>query len=174
MNHDDLFKKVKADLFLSATKYESLLNVKILFFNDGFINQKTYTARFYKENFLHLTGVETPLPAKDFFEKCLANSIIESDINDLENNYRKKISGKLKSLKLIDEYFNQELEIQENFQRNTVSCIVATSDGIKTIGFVNTYPIIRPMTILDRNKLDKNKPVFTIKPIITKIKKSPR
>ena len=164
MNHDDQFNKFISTLYSAAKEYSKLLNLSIIFESKQFANQKSYTARFYKENFLHLTGVKTGCTALDFYEKCFNETILISDINNFEKEYRNKIARKLKHLQRISQYFLNDLQVQENFEKNTVSCVVATSDGEKTIGFANTKPIIRIKTLLDRNQLNPNKPILTIKP----------
>lgn len=167
MNHDDQFQKLKTDLQIAAYNYNQLTNKSILFHSEEFKIQKTYIARFYIQNFLHLTGVKTSNSTQTFFEKCLSGSIEKVDIDNFPVEYRTKIKTKVKHLLNINTYFDNELAVQEDFKKNTVSCALATTDGIKTIGFVNTKPIIRPKTIMDKNRLNLEKPIYKIKPIIT-------
>lgn len=174
MKHDELFKKLKADLKIAAYEYSKLFDLTIIFKCDKFKNTKAYKARFYKQNFLHLTGAKTKLHTSDFFEKCLSGKIEITDICNFPQEYRSIMLSKIRNLKSIFYYFNHELQIQEDFKRNTVSCVIATSDGIKTIGFVNTKPYIRPMTIMNKNKLDNNENIYTLLPLIKIKKNKPR
>jgi hypothetical protein len=169
MDHDEQLKKIIADLKTVAYKYQSLLGLTIVFRSKDFIHRKTYKARFNKENFLHLTGIQTKLKAIDFFEKCCLGTIAEADLLNFPEEYDSKIFIKLRNLKHIDTYFSQELMFQEDFKKNVVSCLVASSDGFKTLGFVSTGVILLPMTLLNRNQLDPNKPIIKVFPKIIDI-----
>jgi len=164
MDHDERFNKLIEDLYQAAKNYEQLLNKTVIFSNSEFLIQKTYNAKFYKDNFLHLTGVKTKIVAKDFFDRCLKKDLTESDITNFKDEYRSRISGKLKNLLFINTFFDQELEAQESFTKNSIICAIATSDGVKTFGFVQAGKILLPMTILNRNRLDASKPILKIKP----------
>ena len=166
MDHDEQFKKIIADLKTVAIKYQSLLDLTIIFKSKDFVHRKTYRAHFNKENFLHLTGIQTKLKAIEFFEKCLSSNIEPSDLLNFPQEYNSKIFIKIRNLKHIDTYFYQELMFQEDFQKSVVSCLVASTDGFKTLGFVSTGVILLPMTLLNRNQLDPNKPIIKILPII--------
>ena len=175
MDHDERFNKLIEDLYQSAKNYEQLLNKTVVFSNSEFKIQKTYNAKFYKDNFLHLTGVKTKIVAKDFFDRCLKKDLTLNDITNFKDEYRSRISGKLNNLLFINTFFNQELDVQESFAKNSVICAIASSDGIKTFGFVQAGKILLPMTILNRNRLDINKPIYRVKPkIINQKQKSPR
>ena len=174
MDHDERFNKLIEDLYISAKSYETLLDKKIIFECKEFVKQKNYEARFYEDNYLHLTGIKTKLNAKEFFKECLTKTISITDILNFPKEYHSKISGKLKNIQNIGLFFNQKLEMQESFIRNTIICAVASSDGFKTLGFVLAGKLLLPMTILNRNKLDPTKDIFNVKPRIIEIKKSPR
>ena len=106
---------------------------------------------------------------KDFFEKSLNKTISTNDINDIESTLEKyKIIDKLNCLQEISKCFDNILCVQENFTKNTIACTLATTDGNKTIGFIKAGCVNRPMTLLDKNKLNPNKPIYRIKPIIKK------
>ena len=167
MTNDELFELLKTELYTAANKYATLLNHTILFSSENFKNQTNYIIKFYPTNFLHLTGLKTKLNPKLFFEKCLKNNLNQIDLNNFsKNNYRRLIKGKLYALNQIDLYFYQELNVQEDFERNTVICSIATSDGIKTIGFAKANKVCVPKTILNKNKLDPLKCIYKVTPII--------
>ena len=162
----------KSELYIASQKYGSLINHSFLIYSKQLENKKGYLLRFYQGNFLHLTGVKTNLSAKEFYLKCFNDTLEQKDLTNLSNNtYRRLLKGKLYALKQIDQYFYQTLDVQENFERNSVLCTIATSDGIKTIGFAKVNKINVPKTILNKNKLDLNKPIYTIKPTIKEITK---
>ena len=172
MKQDELFKLLKSELHIASKKYGSLIDQSFLIYDDQLENKKGYLLRFYKNNFLHLTGVKTNLSAKEFYFKCFNDTLKQNDLTNFSNNtYRRLFRGKLYALKQIDQYFYQTLDVQENFERNSVLCTIATSDGIKTIGFAKVNKINVPKTILNKNKLDLNKPIYSIKPTIKEIAK---
>ena len=171
MNHDDQFQKLKTNLQIAANSYNQLTSKSVIFHSEQFTKQKTYVARFYIQNFLHLTGIKTSLTTEEFFAKCTSGTIEQVDIKNFPEEYRTKINTKVKNLLTVNSYFSQELDVQEDFKKNTVSCALATTDGIKTIGFANTKPVMRPKTIMDKNRLDLSKPILKIKPKTISLRK---
>ncbi|MCQ2815503.1 MAG: PBECR4 domain-containing protein, partial [Bacilli bacterium] len=57
---------VRNQLVEAAKSYSKLLNVKITVSSNLFVVSDKYILRFYKTNFLHLTGVKTNLNAEEF------------------------------------------------------------------------------------------------------------
>ena len=161
---------IKNKLVQAANSYSCLLNKKIVLSSDEFEYTDQYIIRFFKTNFLHLTGVKTILSAEDFFNKCLNDTIIEDELDVTSTKEQKGLVRlKMKHLPLINTFFNQELLVQEKFDKGSIKCLIATSDGKCTIGFVDAKYHVRPKTILDKNHLRKDKKIITIEPIIIKI-----
>lgn len=162
--------KVKNQLIEAANNYSKLLNIEILISSEYFSHGKEYVLRFYKSNFLHLTGVKTELKADNFFNKCFDGTI---DENDFDCDSQKEIKGfvrqKLKHLLYIDTIFSQKLKFQENFKKGTISCSIASSDDNCTIGFADAKYYLRPQTLLDKNHLSKNSLIIEVVPKIKKI-----
>ncbi len=131
-----------------------------------FINNGEYKLRFFKTIFLHLTGLRTCLSSKDFYDKCYKGTILESEYKIGPNNDRKTVKRKLKNLVNIGNIFNKEIMVQEYFVKNQITCRIATSDGNCTIGFVDAKFYLRPKTIMANNHLDKNRPIYTVLPLI--------
>lgn len=157
-------------LAIAATEYKKLLNKKIILHSKNFLYSNEYVIRFYETNFLHLTGLKTFLTPKDFFFKSLNKTISVDDITDFtEKNKLYTIKNKLDGLKDITLCFSNNLQVQENFKRNSINCTIATSDGNRTIGFIKAGSINRPMTFLNKNKLNQNEPIQIVKPIIINI-----
>ena len=73
------------------------------------------------------------------------------------------IKKKLSHLVSIDTFFDNEILIQEDFEKGLVRCYVATSNGKCTLGFVDAKYYVRPNTILANNHLDQSKPILTIR-----------
>ena len=63
-------------------------------------------------------------------------------------------------------FFSEEIEVQEDFEKGTIKCLLGVSDNKCTIGFANAKYYLRPQTILDKNHLDKTKDIVIVKPII--------
>ena len=167
MNIIPFKETIRNRLIDSAIKYHSLLDKKIFITSESFTIKKEYILRFYKTNFLHLTGVKTSLSPLDFFNKCFEGTILFEDF-DCESTTQLKGLVRLKTKNLInlDEFFNKEIEVQEDFEKGSIKCLLGASDNVCTIGFVDAKYCLRPKTILDRNHLDKNKPIIRVNPII--------
>ena len=157
---------IKQALIDSAQSYFKLLNKSVILTSPSFVNQNSYTLRFFKTNFLHLTGLKTSLSTEDFFLRCYAGTILESDYSLGPNNDRKTVKRKLKNLVNIGEFFKTEIMVQETFIKNQIVCRIATCDGKCTIGFVDAKYYLRPKTILANNHLDVDKPILKVVPII--------
>ena len=158
---------IKEKLTLAANNYSKLINKKIIIASNDFEYAESYVIRFYKTNFLHLTGVKTELSAEHFFEKCLAGSLFEEEFDCDSTDQRKGLVRlKMKHLININTFFNQLLMVQENYGKNAIKCVVATSDGKCTIGFADAKYCVRPKTILDKNHLKKDQKIINVTPNI--------
>jgi len=166
------FKRtIKDKLIQAAINYSKLIQKEIVITSCSFEYSNSYTIRFFKTNFLHLTGVSTSLSSEVFFEKCFNGSIGESDFNiDKTIEQKGLVRLKMKHLPFINSFFEGNLLVQENFQKGSIKCLVATSDGRCTIGFVDAKYHVRPKTILDKNHLNKNKKIISVIPIINDLK----
>ena len=159
---------IRNHLIESAKKYRFLLNKRIVLSSDAFANRNEYIIRFYETNFLHLTGVKTKLSTMEFFDKCVGGEITLDDFDcESTNQIKGLVRLKMRNLINIDTFFNDEIEVQEDFEKGSIKCLLGTSDNKCTIGFVDARYCVRPKTILDKNHLDKNKAIIKIKPIIT-------
>ena len=159
--------KVREKLVQAAGNYAKLLDKEIILASDSFENTNLYIIRFFKSNFLHLTGVYTNLATEEFFEKCFDGSISENDFNiEVTPEQKGLVRLKMKHLPFINSFFETGLLVQENFQKGSINCLVATSDGKCTIGFVDAKYHVRPKTILDKNHLQKDKRIIKINPVI--------
>ena len=148
-------EKCLALLNEAAKKYQTLLGKDFIIESLDFKNRSMYVLRFYKGNFLHLTGVKTKIKPAIFFEKVVNN---ELTISDFDCDSTKELKGftqeKIPHLLNIDTFFHKPLEIQENYSRGKVTCLIATSDGTFTLGFTGGSGPLNPMTLLNRNTID--------------------
>ena len=142
-------------IVLAAKKYNKLLKKDIVIESAFFQSRKKYILRFYEGNFLHLTGVKTKIKPSIFFEKALNNKL---DVADFDCDSTKELKGytqeKIPHLISIDSFFDKALEIQENYSRGKVTCLIAASDGTFTLGFTGGNGPLNPMTLLNRNMID--------------------
>lgn len=150
-------ESTRAKLITASKAYNKLTNRIFSISSEHFRFQSEYLLKFYKDNFLHLTGIETDLKAGDFFEKCLNESISIEDFDcDSNSALKGKVREKLKNLLLLDGFFNRELVMQESFEKNRVKCKIATSDGKFTLGFVAISKKIHvPLTLLNKNQISE-------------------
>lgn len=145
-------------LHKAAKKYNKLLGKDFIIESKDFKNWERYILRFYEGNFLHLTGVKTNIKPSIFFEKALTNHLT---INDFDCDSTKEIKGytkeKIPHLLDIDIFFSKNLEIQENYTRGKVFCLIAASGGNFTLGFTGGSGALNPMTLLNRNTINHDK-----------------
>lgn len=109
---------IKKCLLDSAKEYSFYLNKAIYIKNIGFENKKEYIIRFYKTNFLHLTGIKTHLSAAEFYDKCISENI---EINDFDCSSTKELKAlvktKIKNFHHFSKFFDHEIFFQERFQK---------------------------------------------------------
>lgn len=162
--------KVRKQLIEAAKSYSKLLKVKITISSNLFVVSNKYILRFYKTNFLHLTGVKTKLSTEEFFNKCFNDLITEDDFDcDSTKELKGFVRQKIKHLVNFDSIFTQKLLFQEKFVKGKISCTIATTNGECTIGFIDAKYCVRPKTVLDKNHLDKNKNIIEVVPLIENI-----
>ena len=149
-------ESILSKLFVAAKEYEKLLGFSFVFKSNHFIYRSEYLIKFYKDNFLHLTGVETRLNAKEFYDKCVSEDLKLEDFEcEKTNELKGKVREKLKNLSNLGTFFNRNLIFQEMLEKNRVKCKIASSDGKYTLGFVQTSRFIHvPLTLLNKNQID--------------------
>ena len=154
------FKERVRSLIISAAKaYSTLLGTDYIIQSEQFVYRKEYIIHFKQDNFLHLTGVKTKLHAKHFFTKALKEKITESDYDcDSYDSLRRSVEKKLRVLVEIGNFFDGRLLFQEKYERNSIKCIIASANQKCTIGFTGADKL-RPMTILNHNRLNPNNTV---------------
>ena len=172
MNESKYEDQLLYNLTAVAGEYKKLLQKEITLACDDFLINKEYKIRFYETNFLHLTGVKTNLSPLTFFEKCYYHEIKIEDIKNLDKIRKNLIKDKLSVLMDLSKFFNKNISAQENYSRNLISCAIATSDGVRTIGFCKAGPIYAPKTLLKRNKLNTDLPIYTVNPKIKYVDKN--
>ncbi len=149
-------KRILQNLFIAAAEYNKLLSATILVRSQKFKYYKQYFLHFYEDNFLHLTGVQTSLKPKDFFQCCLNKTLLLNQFDcDSSPELKGKSREKTKHLLNIRYLFQSILYFQENFRSNKIFCDIVVTNGSFTLGFVaikNGNCV--PRSLLNKNKVD--------------------
>ena len=128
--------------------YELLVQKDYLIFSRNFRYRKYYIVSAFEDNFLHLTGVQTSLEAKTFFEKCYQKTIKITDFElggkSQKGSIRRKISVLENAIKI---FLSEAIVVEERFHKNRISCSFAAAERVCTIGFTNTK-LTKPQTVL--------------------------
>lgn len=157
-------QRVLDSIKYGATVYKSVfLDFEYLIYSPDFTVNPYYIIHAYEDNYAHLTGVNSLIPAKDFFLKCYDGTIKESDFNFIKGRKSEKstkgsVREKIISLPEISSFFTTNLQAEEDFAKGKVHCHLATADNKITIGFSNANKAV-PQTLLRRNQLNFNKTV---------------
>ena len=154
------FKERARSLIIQAAKaYSTLLGTDFIVSSNKFVYRKEYILRFEKKNFLHLTGVKTRLSAEHFYQKTIREKLTIYDFDcDSTSDLSNKVRRKLNALIDIGDFFECNLLFQEMFERNTVKCLIASTNKKYTLGFSGDE-ILWPKTLLNSNRLDPNKTI---------------
>ena len=135
-----------------------------LIYSRDFKNQDYYIVVAQEKNFLHLTGMslKNKYDAKKFVKKLINDEIEESDIDPPSSFKRGAIRDKRSILSELKNFWSQQLEVEEDFTHNKVTCKLASTNGKCTLGFIDNGSL-RPSTLL-KGKLtsDKKVPVHCI------------
>ncbi|NQP31411.1 hypothetical protein HO924_04165 [Streptococcus suis] len=147
-------QKIREELIVAADLYnKNFLEVDYLIYSKSFQHRTHYFVSAKDDNFLHLTGVKTSESPKVFFAKCLSGTLLEEDF-DLGNKSQKgSIRRKMSVLKkALTIFTGHEIVVEEQFQKNRISCSFASTDNVCTIGFTKTL-LAKPQTVLKGNIL---------------------
>lgn len=131
---------------------------RYLIYSEKFTNKVYYIVAGNEENFLHLVGVNTALTPRQFFDKCIDGTLMEGDFDFIkkgieENAVKGSVRRKIKALESMTKIFDSSSLVQENFKKNRIECVFASSDNICTVGFSNGDKS-RPKTLLKGNELN--------------------
>jgi len=157
-------ERVRNELIQYASIYKSVfLDYDYLVYSKDFTKQFYYIIMGHETNYLHLTGVNSTLSSRVFYEKCINGTLEESDFDFNKRGQNDKavkgsIRRKLKALSLLPNFFFKDLVAEENFMKNKVTCSLATTENDITVGFINVRTAI-PKTLLKGNELNLNNAV---------------
>lgn len=152
--------EILSNLHLAAISYSKLLEYEYIVQSKLFKHRKEYLIRFHPDNFFHLTGIDTRLHPVLFYEKALNNELTDVDLfPSSKRTIKYVLKKKIKNLVQINNFFNEQIEAEEEFQKGVVYCLLATSNSKYTLGFIANDNEIecRPRTIMDQNQLNEVK-----------------
>lgn len=164
-------KKKVLNIILSAAKnYDAYLKDRhflLLFKSENRISQ--VEIGFRDSNFLHLTGVQSNLSAKKFYERCLNNRL---SIKDFSLDKNGKTEQKLQVLPflhtlpynncMIGEFVNSGILIQADY-------FVGDSKLILSLGFRHTGKIDIPVSLYKGDIRELTNPTNKVLAIFTRL-----
>ena len=154
-------ERVKNIAIAESKNYKrNYVDYEYLVCSEAFQQSHYYIIDAKEDNYQHLIGVNALISAKDFFTKCIDGTLEEKDFNFIKRGQSEhavigSVRRKIKVLPNMMELFCNDIKVEENFVKNTVSCTFATSDNICTLGFINASKS-RPMSLIKGNELNIN------------------
>lgn len=133
-------ERVRQILISSSRQYKYFYtDYEYLLCSPAFKKNPYYIVTAEEDNFLHLTGVLSHISPQKFFDKCFNGTLSEADFEvsgshngqDLKGTIRRKINV----IPNIFGIFSSSATVQEDFQKNRISCSFATGNISCTLGF---------------------------------------
>jgi hypothetical protein len=155
-------QRVLTELIHGASLYKMVfMDYDYLIYSPDFSLEPYYIIQAINGNYLHLTGVNTPLSAYDFFKSCLDATLADTDFDFIkpiksEDSVKGSVRRKINLLPNLTSFFSRALYAEEEFANNRIQCSFATADNALTMGFDNKNGA-KPKTLLKGNVLNKNK-----------------
>lgn len=137
---------------------QNYVDYTYLIVSKSFSNEPYYIIEMHDDNFLHLSGVQTSLNASVFFGKCIDDSLSITDIiapSIGSKYYKGTIRRKINVLPDFVNGFDTSYSVQENFNKNSITCNFASANYNLTIGFLKVHESV-PFTLLKGNCLDNS------------------
>lgn len=160
-------ERIRTELFNAAKQYKLVfLDYEYLICSEAFSKKEYYIISAAKDNFMHLTGVNSLISAQDFFDKCFDGTLSENDFDFSRSGQNEKsvkgtVRRKVKVLPDMMLLFHDGVLTEEDFKKNNVLCSFATADGSCTLGFIDVGKA-RPKSLIKGNELKNPCPVDLI------------
>lgn len=136
-------ERVRKDAIRCATGYQdTFIKYDYLIVSDAF-RQKYHIIKARPDNYMHLTGIHSFLPATEFFQKCLDGTLSEADFDFKKPGLSEKsVKGKVREkIKVLPDFCNmfsgKNIDCQEHFHKGKAYCTFASTDGTFTIDMAN-------------------------------------
>jgi len=163
MTEEKSFKKrVKDEIINGAKIYkENFVDYEYLICSEAFTAKEFYTIDAKEDNYQHLTGVNSLIASKDFFNKSYDKTLQESDFDfnkrgQSEKSVKGSVRRKISVLPNIIHIFENGTLVEENLIKNQIKCSFATTDKKCTLGFIDLTKS-RPMSLLKGDEIDNTK-----------------
>ncbi|MCD7784040.1 MAG: PBECR4 domain-containing protein [Oscillospiraceae bacterium] len=153
--------RVRDAIVLSSKVYlENFVGYEYLLCSEAFKNSDYYIVCANKDNYKHLTGVNTRLSAEAFFDKAVEGTLSETDFDfyrkgQAEREVKGSVRRKISVLPEIGNVFSEGTKVEENFERNRIRYSFAAGTKTYTLGFTVSRPI-KPLSLLKGNCLDED------------------
>ena len=167
MKEKSFKERVRMSMIELAREYkEKFVDYEYLVCSEAFKNNDYYLIAAEKDNFQHLTGVHALINPNSFFDKCYEGSLTQDDFDFLKKGHTEKavkgtVRRKIQVLPEMMCLFEKGLQAEECFQKNSIVCAFATTDGNFTLGFCDSVKT-RPKSIIKGNELKNTHPVELI------------
>lgn len=167
MAEENFKERVRLEIMKAAKQYEEIyVGYEYLICSEAFMQNDYYMVSAMRDNFQHLTGVHSNISSREFFDKCIQGTLIDTDFDFIKKGQDEKavkgtVRRKIKVLPNMMELFKDGLQAEENFKKNKIVCSFATADGNCTLGFSESTKA-RPKSLIKGNELSNSKPVEVI------------
>ena len=129
----DKKKLIRQDILDSAVIYSSNLAGKVFLYVYG---EEFFEVSFPVENFLHLTGVETKLSAKDFYKNAKKGILTDKQFYFSNRHPYANAKKKLPCLKRLPELTSEMVCILKDMQTVTITYQISVTNLEFTLGLV--------------------------------------
>lgn len=156
---EERFKeRVRQEMIKAAKQYKDIyVDYEYLICSAVFEKNDYYIIAAEEDNFQHLTGVHSQIDAKTFFNKCYDGTLTEGDFDFAKAGQNEKaakgtVRRKIQVLPDMMTLMKSDVQVEEEFRKNRVSCSFATADGNCTLGFSESKKA-RPKSLIKGNEL---------------------
>ena len=129
----DKKKLIRQDILDSASIYSRDLAGKVFLY---FYGEEVFEVSFPVENFLHLTGVETRLSAKDFYKNAKKGILSDNQFYFSNRHPYANAKKKLPCLKRLPELTSEMVCILKDMQTVTITYKISVTNLEFTLGLV--------------------------------------
>lgn len=155
-------ERVKNIAIQEAINYKrNFVDCEYLICSDAFTLKSHYIIDAKPDNFQHLIGVNSLISPQLFYNKCCDGTLEESDFNFIkrgqsEVSVKGSVRRKIVVLPKMVNIFQNTVMVEESFVKNQIFCTFAASDGVCTLGFIDSSKS-RPMSLVKGNELNLSK-----------------
>ena len=124
MAEENFKERVRLEIMKAAKQYEEIyVGYEYLICSEAFMQNDYYMVSAMRDNFQHLTGVHSNISSREFFDKCIQGTLIDTDFDFIKKGQDEKavkgtVRRKIKVLPNMMELFKDGLQAEENFKKN--------------------------------------------------------